>query len=79
MKFRWINRYEPGRRLIRLCSVLWGKEAGDPGHRRRLSVSLHPVLFRFHRECGARDYGAWSLTILGLRLHYKTRPHGVLV
>ena len=74
MKFRWIGRLDPDQKLFRACSILWGRNGRDPGHRKRLSVSVRPALFHFRMEVDG-----WRVTVAGLRLHYKHHPLGVLV
>lgn len=74
MKFRWIGRLDRDQKLIRLCSILWGKTPREGGHRNRLSISVRPALFHFRCEVDG-----WRVTVAGLRLHLKRHPLGVLV
>lgn len=74
MKFRWLGRWNRAQRLYRMFSVLWGTDPRDAGYMRRLSVSLRPALFSFHRE-----FRAWFLTVAGVRLHFKSDTRGTLV
>jgi hypothetical protein len=74
MKIRWIGRYDPTCRMLRLMRILWGRHPRDPGHQNAISTAVRPALWSFHRECDG-----WLLTVLGVRLHYKRHPRGVLV
>jgi hypothetical protein len=71
--FKWVSRYDPSARLLRLCRWMWvrGEVGTDKGgYSTKLSLALHPTIFRVSR---ARD--GWMVTVLGVRLH-KQRSYG---
>lgn len=71
VRVRWIGRYDPGNRLLRLVRVMWEHgQAGNGGYSVKLSLGLCPTLFRWLREGDG-----WLLTVAGIRLHYR-RSYG---
>ena len=74
MKVRWIGRFDPNMRLLRLASFLWGTHPRDGGHRHRLSLALRPAWWERRVE---RD--GWLLTVFGVRLHHQSHPRGTFV
>lgn len=64
--WKLVLRYDPTNKLLRICRAMWTRgEFGEGGYSAKLSLGLHPVLFRWRRE-----FSGWSLSILFLRLHY---------
>jgi hypothetical protein len=70
LKVKWIGRYDPGPKWLRLCRIMWRFEA--PGYRRKISITLCRCLFRFER-----DYAGWMLTLLFVRLCYERAYWGL--
>ena len=74
MNFRakWVGRYSPPERMLRLGRVMW--ESGTPGdghgYSVKLSAAVWPVAFRMKRARGEFD-----ATLLGVRVHMK-RAYG---
>lgn len=73
LRARWIGRYDPGLRALRLGRVLWerGTVGDGEGYSAKLSLALQPRLLRWRRDPGRE----WWLTLAGVRVHYK-RSYG---
>lgn len=61
-------RWSPRERLLRLGRIVWRRgegPGGGKGYSAKLSLALTPSLVQFRR-----DWCEWSLTLLGVRVHY---------
>ena len=67
MKLKWVGRYDPSNRLLRIARLIYerGVVGDGKGYSAKFSVGLRPTLFMWRRESDG-----WLLTILGLRLHH---------
>lgn len=72
VRFKWVIRYDPGNRLLRIGRVMWerGTVGDGQGYSVKLSLGLRPTLFRWRREGDG-----WLLTVLGVRPHLR-RSYG---
>lgn len=74
MAFKFIGRYSPPERLLRLARFVWqtGKVGDGSGYSSKFTLGLRPALFGFRRE-----WDGWLLTVCGLRLHYQRSYGGI--
>lgn len=75
MRLKWIGRYDPGLRALRLGRALWerGTVGDGNGYSAKLSLALHTKLFRW-RHWDGRE---WCLTLAGVRVHYQRAYGGI--
>lgn len=79
MKLRWVLRYSPPERLLRIARIVGTVgQVGGGGYSYKLSLgfALSPIWYRvrFRREL----YG-WILTVFGLRIHWRKSYGGICV
>jgi hypothetical protein len=67
MIFKWVGRYDPRNRLLRLCRLVWDRGiVGDgKGYSVKLSLGLRPALLHWRRE-----WDGWLATLFGVRVHF---------
>lgn len=77
MRFKWVGRYDPGARMLRLARVMWerGTVGDGKGYSTKVSVALRPALFAWNRT----GYPEWMLTVMGVRLHVQRSYGGIQV
>lgn len=76
MKLKTVFRWSNHQRMFRLFRVCWTRgTVGVPGggYSAKLTVALAPRLFRF----GDPWCDGWSLTLLGIRIHYIRSYGGI--
>jgi hypothetical protein len=76
MRFKWVGRYDPTMRMVRLCRLMWerGRVGDGAGYSAKLSLALRPSLLGFSR---ARD--EWFVTFAGVRVHLQRSFGGIQV
>ncbi len=67
--FKWVGRYSPGERLLRLFRFVYAVNGGpanpNKGYSAKLSLGLTPRLFAF-----SRGWHEWGVTLFGFRVHH---------
>lgn len=76
MMFKWVGRYQPTPRMLRLCRLMWrrGVCGNGKGYSTKLSVALVPVPFRV-----ASAWDGWAVTVAGVRVHLQRSYGGIHV
>lgn len=74
LKAKWVGRYDPSNRLLRVGRIMWqrGTVGDGQGYSAKLSIGLRPTLFRWHRETNG-----WLLTAAGVRVHLVRAYGGI--
>lgn len=74
MTARFIGRWSPPERLLRLARFVWkrGKPGDGKGYSAKFTVGLTPRLLS-----GKREWDGWILTVCGIRLHYMRSYGGI--
>jgi len=77
MRTKWVGRYDPRARMLRVCRVMWerGTVGDGKGYSAKLSLALRPVIFGWKRT----SYPEWMLTVAGIRIHYQRAYGGIQV
>lgn len=75
MKIKWVGRYDPGLRALRLGRAMWqrGTVGDGNGYSVKLSIALQPAVLRWRRDAGRE----WCLTLAGVRIHYQRAYGGI--
>jgi hypothetical protein len=76
MRLKSVMRYDPTQRCLRLFRLLWtyGIVGDGKGYSAKLSFSLAPRIFGWHRESADN----WYLHLAGLRIHYLRAWGGLI-
>ena len=76
MTFKFVMRYSPPERLLRLFRLVWrwGCVGDGVGYSAKLSFGLTPTIFGAQKE-----FGGWRVIFLGLRVHLQRSWGGVIV
>lgn len=72
--FKWVGRYDPTMRMLRLCRWVWvrGTVGDGNGYSAKFSIALWPSAFH-----AARSFDGWAVTVLGVRLHLQRSYGGI--
>lgn len=74
MKVKWVGRWDPCSRLLRLARLMWtrGTVGDGRGYSAKLTLALRPALFAVRRE-----WQSVAVTLLGVQVHYQRAYGGI--
>lgn len=75
LKFKWMRRYSPQEKVLRLARIMWqrGRVGDGKGYSAKFTISLCRRLLSFEPNRGS----GWYLIAFGLRIHFQKSWGGI--